>query len=352
MADVRQFETEHPGGLPFSDSPPSFHHFGFANMETTFENVRIVSAYVFNKYQRVLQIRRSLTNRAFAQYAAQRFNNENDDHCDDQFVAYHAWLPGYLQLSFNEVDTLRALVRSKRLHDNFRATAISKRLETLGWGNDVPVCVDAVAKKCVDELGAMQNKVELTEFLNFVRVIRPKIVVEIGTAHGGSLYGLAQVSDRTALVISVDLPGGPNGGGQSFFDREMFASFVSVDQRIRFVPANSLSSLTRRTVERILDGQKIDLLFIDGDHSYGTVRSDFQLYGELVSVDGFIAVHDISLFPERWGMGNEVGVFWRELASTFPTRMIVASGLTHDIVEHASTDYPWGIGIIARRDML
>ena len=37
---------------------------------------------------------------------------------------------------------------------------------------------------------------------------------------------------------------------------------------------------------------KIDLLFIDGDHSYEGVKLDFELYSKLLSPKGVIILHD------------------------------------------------------------
>ena len=37
---------------------------------------------------------------------------------------------------------------------------------------------------------------------------------------------------------------------------------------------------------------KIDLLFIDGDHSYEGVKKDFELYSKLISDNGMILIHD------------------------------------------------------------
>jgi predicted O-methyltransferase YrrM len=37
----------------------------------------------------------------------------------------------------------------------------------------------------------------------------------------------------------------------------------------------------------------VDLIFIDGDHSYEGVKQDFEIYAPLVRSDGLIAFHDI-----------------------------------------------------------
>lgn len=42
----------------------------------------------------------------------------------------------------------------------------------------------------------------------------------------------------------------------------------------------------------VLQGIKIDFLFIDGDHSYEGVSLDFNLYQNIISDHGIIAIHD------------------------------------------------------------
>lgn len=42
----------------------------------------------------------------------------------------------------------------------------------------------------------------------------------------------------------------------------------------------------------VLQGIKIDFLFIDGDHSYEGVKLDFDLYQNIISDFGIIAIHD------------------------------------------------------------
>lgn len=42
----------------------------------------------------------------------------------------------------------------------------------------------------------------------------------------------------------------------------------------------------------VLQDIKIDLLFIDGDHSYEGVKKDFELYSTILSDNGIIIIHD------------------------------------------------------------
>ncbi|MBA7660164.1 hypothetical protein ES703_68163 [subsurface metagenome] len=58
-----------------------------------------------------------------------------------------------------------------------------------------------------------QLKEEIYKLLKTINLIKPKIVLEIGTASGGTLFLFSRVADPEATIISIDLPGGTFGGG-------------------------------------------------------------------------------------------------------------------------------------------
>jgi predicted O-methyltransferase YrrM len=60
-----------------------------------------------------------------------------------------------------------------------------------------------------------------------------------------------------------------------------------------------------------LGREKVDLLFIDGDHTYEGVKKDFEMYSPLVRKGGIIAFHDIVFGPFE----NVSGVpkFWDQI---------------------------------------
>ena len=62
---------------------------------------------------------------------------------------------------------------------------------------------------------------------------------------------------------------------------------------------------------RALADTHIDFLFIDGDHTYEGVKSDFEMYSPLVRSGGLIALHDIVPGPE--GCVGGVPKYWSEL---------------------------------------
>lgn len=49
----------------------------------------------------------------------------------------------------------------------------------------------------------------------------------------------------------------------------------------------------------VLQDIKIDVLFIDGDHSYRGVKKDFELYSQILSPNGIIIIHDTDIKYEQ-----------------------------------------------------
>ncbi|MEM2145352.1 MAG: class I SAM-dependent methyltransferase [Candidatus Jordarchaeaceae archaeon] len=155
-----------------------------------------------------------------------------------------------------------------------------------------------------------QMKEEIIQLLEKIVLLKPKALLEIGTANGGTLFLFCRVATPETLIVSMDLPGGRFGGGYPEWKIPLFRSFA-LTQKIFLLQVNSHDSTTLEKMKEILKEQKIDFLFIDGDHTYEGVRKDFQMYGSLVRKGGIIAFHDIVPGPPE----NVGGVpqFWHEI---------------------------------------
>jgi predicted O-methyltransferase YrrM len=131
-------------------------------------------------------------------------------------------------------------------------------------------------------------------------------VVEIGTARGGSLYIWARYFEPDK-IISIDV-------NHSRKQIALFNHFTP--KETTFIRASSYSPTTVNRVKDILDGDDIDLLFIDGDHRYEGVKKDFEYYSPMVRPGGRICFDDISETPRT---GIEVAKFWREVKAKYNT---------------------------------
>jgi cephalosporin hydroxylase len=160
-----------------------------------------------------------------------------------------------------------------------------------------------------------QVREEIAKLLELVAGLRPKVVLEIGTAGGGTLFLFTRVADLEAKLISIDLPGGPFGGGYPRWKVPLYKSFAKGGQRIYLLRGDSHDPRTLEEVERILGGERVDFLFIDGDHTYEGVKSDFEMYSPLVREGGIVALHDIVPGPPEKVGG--VPKFWCQIRRHF-----------------------------------
>lgn len=201
---------------------------------------------------------------------------------------------------------------------------------------DEPVDTKAVAAAAVTLYVAIQVQDEFAAALDVVAGLEPRTVVEIGTAFGGTLFGWAQVAHAEAHLVSLDLPGGVGGGGYLPHHEPHFRNFCAPGQRLNCILGDSTRPEVIDRVGATLGGRAVEMLFIDGDHSYEGAGRDFANYRRLVRDGGLILFHDIQPPPPDATQPMGVWRFWREIKDQYRHTEIV-----HDPNQHSA-----GIGIL------
>jgi len=166
-----------------------------------------------------------------------------------------------------------------------------------------------------------QIKEEILELLKVLDKIKPKIVLEIGTAGGGTLFLFSRVASKDATIISIDLPGGEFGKGYAKWRILLYKAFTLPKQKLHLLREDSHNQKTLEKVKKLLGGEKVDFMFIDGDHTYEGVKKDFEMYSPLIKAGGIIAFHDIIVYPPEDGC--EVDKLWSELKRNYNYREII-----------------------------
>lgn len=122
-------------------------------------------------------------------------------------------------------------------------------------------------------------RIDTWEYLGYFRKMARGNVLEIGTRWGVSTTCfLAGVQDNGGFVYSIDI----NPQCASLFPNHPQWTFVlgdsvkDTDDILKHIPLH------------------LDVLFIDGDHSYESVLSDLRTYGSLVKKGGLMLVHDVN----------------------------------------------------------
>ena len=182
-----------------------------------------------------------------------------------------------------------------------------------------------------------QKPGEILRFLDFAGTRSPANVCEIGTADGGNNFLLGQAIPSVKFMLGIDL---------FVRNKHRLLNYRRPGQELRYLDASSYAAETVEKVRRLLAGRTLDLLFIDGDHTYEGVKKDFVLYREYVCDGGVIAFHDIvGDYKTRFGRetgqrAGDVPLFWQEIKPLFPSV---------EFIEHCEQD-GFGIGCIENRE--
>jgi predicted O-methyltransferase YrrM len=182
-----------------------------------------------------------------------------------------------------------------------------------------------------------QKKNEWIDFmLEISKKGKFKTCLEIGCYDGGTTVFLSNFCEK---LITIDQP------FPARFDEFKYShqsdlygtDYLKLKCDFNYISGNSHDISTLDKVKLILGEDKLDLLFIDGDHSYNGVKMDYEMYSDLVSDEGIIAFHDIHRSQFHMTHGCYVHDFWDEIKLNKNTKEFYDSVNNHE----------WGgIGVI------
>ena len=196
----------------------------------------------------------------------------------------------------------------------------------------------------------LQSPWEFEQLVSMYQRLSPKNVVEIGSFYGGTLWFWIDkaekhlestinddmtfkdsrfVFEELRSLTSVDYPIGLNDSryGEMMYCRGLWRRWTK-DIDFHDLQGDSHSPEMIQKVRELYPDNDVDFLFIDGDHSYGGVKADFDNYTPLVRSGGLIVLHDVCGLPE-------VSKFWQEIKPKYKAIEINEPG-------------GWGIGIIEK----
>jgi len=147
-----------------------------------------------------------------------------------------------------------------------------------------------------------------------INELKPSTFVELGTHSGNSYFSFCQSIQENGLntkAYAVDTWQGDEHAGS--YGEEIWNDVDAYNEE-HYKP---FSTLIRKTFDDALeafDDGSIDLLHIDGLHSYEAVKYDFETWLPKVSSQGVILFHD-TVVKER---GFGVYKLWDELSQQYP----------------------------------
>lgn len=151
---------------------------------------------------------------------------------------------------------------------------------------------------------------------DLIRFLSPVKIVELGTHLGCSLFAFSQAVKDGKLRTSIDAIDTWKGDKHSGQYGEIILNRVKEIKEEEYSQVDiNLIRTTFNKARATYKNKSINLLHIDGLHSYKAVKHDFDCWINNVKDDGVILLHDISV--KEWGFG--VHKFWHEIKQHYKT---------------------------------
>jgi GT2 family glycosyltransferase len=147
-----------------------------------------------------------------------------------------------------------------------------------------------------------------------VDILRPKVVVELGTHNGVSYCSFCQAVRELKLetrCYAIDTWQGDEHSG--FYGPEVLAELKEHHDPLY----GGFSRLIQSTFDEAVahfENKSIDLLHIDGYHTFEAVKHDFETWLPKISERGIVLLHDINVREGKFGVWK----FWKTLRSQYP----------------------------------
>jgi hypothetical protein len=158
---------------------------------------------------------------------------------------------------------------------------------------------------------------------DLVHFLKPRTIVELGTFYGTSFFSFCQAvrdAELPTICYAVDTwKGDPHGG---YYGDEVYESVKRVASREFSMTARLLRKDFDNALSFFEDGS-IDLLHIDGYHTYEAVSHDYTTWYPKLAEKSIVLFHDIS------EQQNDFGVYllWEKLKEHHHLEFFHSSGL-------------------------
>lgn len=139
--------------------------------------------------------------------------------------------------------------------------------------------------------------------------LKPKKVVELGTHYGVSFFGFCEAANKYSpqtFVYAIDTWVGDEQAG--FYSNEVY-NRVLTNQLANHQTRSRLIRSTFDEASERFDDNSIDILHIDGLHTYDAVKHDYDTWKDKVKTNGSILFHDWNVREGDFGVWK----LWNEI---------------------------------------
>lgn len=144
-----------------------------------------------------------------------------------------------------------------------------------------------------------------------VACLKPRIYTELGSHYGASYFAACQAMQKNKLngqAVAIDLWQGDEHAG--FYGESVFDSFINVFNG-KYSDVGDYLRMSFDEASELFENQSIDILHIDGLHTYEAVKHDYETWRSRLTDNGVIIFHDTNVFERGFGVWK----LWEEISS-------------------------------------
>ena len=160
-----------------------------------------------------------------------------------------------------------------------------------------------------------------------IDILRPELVVELGVHTGNSFCSFCQAVKKLGLNTTCYGVDTWLGDDQAGLYEEGTYNDLSSYVNEKYGENAKLLKMTFDEAANLFDDRSIDLLHIDGLHTYEAVKRDFETWLPKLSEKGIVILHDISFRESDFGVWK----FWEEISQGY---------------ESTDFEYGYGLGLV------
>ncbi len=148
---------------------------------------------------------------------------------------------------------------------------------------------------------------------------KPECIAELGSFYGCSSFAFLQAVKNESLntaFYAVDTWAG-DSFTQHDYQEDIYGQYKKIKEECFGRQSISMLRMSFDQALDLFENHSIDLLHIDGSHTYEDVKHDFYSWKDKVKQDGVVFFHDIGQDKlEGKPLGSHI--FWEELKKSFP----------------------------------
>lgn len=165
------------------------------------------------------------------------------------------------------------------------------------------------------EHSAWLGHIQFADFI--IRMHRPKEFVELGSHWGHSYFAFCQSIKENAVsckAYAIDTWQGDEHAGH--YGEEVYR-FVNSYNEEHYQSFSRLLKMKFDDAVSYFPDESVDLLHIDGLHTYAAVKHDFDSWLPKLSPGAIVLFHDINVRERDFGVWK----FWEELCDKYPNNI-------------------------------